>query len=151
MPDNEIVNHRPKRTDTGEMESRLASPRQPMTDITTPPLLEVPVPMPAPPPWTGSTRRAERPGVGVVPWLLGILSLVTCWPLGIPALVTTGMARTTSNRSAAAVQADELHEAARLLGRSRRYRSMSLGCIAAALALFVSLLLVTGQTVIIGT
>lgn len=111
------------------MKSQLAIDQPSMTDLSAPPLTLIPPPMPAPPPWTGSAdRRSDRPGIGVTPWIVGVLSLVICWPLGIPALVTAGMARVARVQSAAAVGVGDLHEAARLLGRSRRYRSISLSC-----------------------
>ncbi|MDH4278468.1 MAG: hypothetical protein OEZ14_13375 [Acidimicrobiia bacterium] len=127
------------------MESLLAIDQPSMTDLSAPPLLLIPPPMPAPPLWTASAeRRSNRPGIGVTPWIVGVLSLVVCWPLGIPALITAAMARVAGIQSAAAVRVDDLHEAARLLGRSRRYRFISLCCSAVGLTIVGALVVVVG-------
>lgn len=88
-----------------------------------------------------ASLHTASPGLGPMPWIVGGLCLISCWPLGIPALITATIARSAGRQSADAVRAGDLYEGARLLARSRRYRSISLGCSAVGVLIVFALLL----------
>lgn len=103
--------------------------------------MPTPVSLSPPDPDSSVSPHPTSPGIGATPWIVGGLCLLLCWPLGIPALITAGIARSAARQSAEAVRSGNLYDAARLLARSRRYRSISLGCTAAGVVVVLVLIL----------
>lgn len=136
------VNNRRYRADIQRMDSPLTDqPPGFVFSSATPPSMPQPVPLSPPDPDSTISMHPATPGIGATPWILGGLCLLICWPLGIPALVTAGIARSAARQSADAVREGNLYEGARLLARSRRYRSVSLGCTAAGVVVVIVLIL----------
>lgn len=135
------VNNRRWWADIQRMESPLTDqPPGFVFSSSTSPSMPQPVSMTPPDTDSPAEDHSPTPGIGPMPWMLGVLCLVVCWPVGISAMVAAGMARSADRQRVEAVQTGDLYEAARLLARSRRFRLISMSCSAAGVLVVAVLL-----------